>query len=304
MQTCTRQIQAYEALLREVVPKLDSQTAQHVEAIVNEVRPSLKSFLTPSDDAETEQHVVDRDQSFSGGKESTLPTAAGSANVARASSPGPASGTLDYTNEDFNRDEKVQAMGFVGEHSEVAWMYRLKQMLERTISLSPEGLDRHSLASVNYFVDETVVPVLDDLDITDRPRQALADHLADIYFEVVHSSFPIIGKMIFLKQLKSFYTAPFMRPGRRWLAILHLIFAIAAKYSHYLQDKTDDTPDDSLSYFSRAWKLSNNEISLLEHPNLQQVQVEGLTSFYLLLTGQVNRCVCLTLLDITLSPNH
>ncbi|PKY02984.1 putative C6 transcription factor [Aspergillus campestris IBT 28561] len=271
VQTCTHRIQTYQALLREIVPKLDSQTAQHVEGIVNE------------------KHVVDRDQSFAGVNDSTLPTAVSSTNVARASSPGPASGTLDYTNEDFNRDEKVQAMGFVGEHSEVAWMYRLKQMLERTIPVSPEALDRHSLASVNYFVDETDIPVLDDVDITDRPPQALADYLADIYFEVVHPSFPIIGKVIFLKQLNSFYTAPFMRPGKRWLAILHLIFAIAAKYSHYLQDETDDTPDGSLSYFSRAWKLSNNEISLLDHPNLQQVQVEGLTSFYLLLTGQVNR---------------
>ncbi|PLB39690.1 putative C6 transcription factor [Aspergillus candidus] len=271
VQTCTRQIQTYEALLREIVPKLDSQTAQHVEHMINE------------------KHLVDRDQVFSGSKDSNLPTAASSANVARASSPGPASGTLDYTNEDFNRDEKVQAMGFVGEHSEVAWMYRLKQMLERTIPVSPESLDRQSLASVNYFVDETGVPVLDDVDITDRPQQALADYLADIYFEVVHSSFPIIGKVTFLKQLNSFYTTPSLRPGRRWLAILHLIFAIAAKYSHYLQDETVDTPDDSLSYFSRAWKLSNNGISLLDHPNLQQVQVEGLTSFYLLLTGQVNR---------------
>lgn len=32
-----------------------------------------------------------------------------------------------------------------------------------------------------------------------------------------------------------------------------------------------------------------SDIALLDHPNLQQVQVEGLTSFYLLSVGQVNR---------------
>jgi hypothetical protein len=32
-----------------------------------------------------------------------------------------------------------------------------------------------------------------------------------------------------------------------------------------------------------------DNVALLDHPNLQQVQVEGLTAFYLLSTGQVNR---------------
>ncbi|KAA8649933.1 putative C6 transcription factor [Aspergillus tanneri] len=47
-------------------------------------------------------------------------------------------------------------------------------------------------------------------------------------------------------------------------------------------------PDDDRVYFSRAWKLNMSEVALLDHPNLQQVQVEGLTSFYLSSVGQVN----------------
>ena len=58
-----------------------------------------------------------------------------------------------------------------------------------------------------------------------------------------------------------------------------------------MQSDARDTPDDGPLYFSRAWKLSMSDVALLDHPNLQQVQVEGLTSFYLLSVGQVNRCV-------------
>lgn len=74
------------------------------------------------------------------------------------------------------------------------------------------------------------------------------------------------------------------------MAILNLIFALATRYSQLVQAGTEDLGIDHLVYFSRAWKLSMSDVALLDHPNLQQVQVEGLTSFYLLSVGQINRC--------------
>jgi hypothetical protein len=201
-------------------------------------------------------------------------------------------GALDYINEDFNRDEKIQAMGFVGEHSEIAWLYRLRRMIERSSPIAPsprESWDRQSLASVNFFLDDSDIPVIDNVDPMQRPSQTLADQLVDNYFSIIHPFFPIIGKVIFLRQYKSFYSTPFVRPGKRWLAVLNLIFAISTRYCHQLQPNSKDTPDDGPLYFSRAWKLSMSDVALLDHPNLQQVQVEGLTSFYLLSVGQVNR---------------
>lgn len=181
-------------------------------------------------------------------------------------------------------------MGFVGEHSEIAWMYRLKRLLERSNSASPrETWDRHSVSSVNFFLDDSDIPVIDDVDPSERPPITVADQLVDSYFQAVHPTFPIVGKLIFLAQYKSFYSAPHVRPGKRWLAILNLIFAIAAKHARHLYNDVENGTDESLVYFSRAWKLSMNDTALLEHPNLQQVQVEGLTSFYLMSIGQVNR---------------
>ncbi|GKZ64858.1 hypothetical protein AnigIFM50267_007012 [Aspergillus niger] len=271
----TTQVQVYEAVLREIAPKLDSQTAQYVERILHDQR---------------DDHEQLGGLHASSSSSSSSATKIADATLLGHPSPGSSLAALDYTNEDFNRDEKIQAMGFVGEHSEIAWMYRLKRLLERSNSASPrETWDRHSVSSVNFFLDDSDIPVIDDVDPSQRPPVAVADQLVDGYFHAVHPTFPIVGKMIFLAQYKSFYSAPHVRPGKRWLAILNLIFAVAAKHARHLYNDAGNGIDDSLVYFSRAWKLSMSDTALLEHPNLQQVQVEGLTSFYLMSIGQVNR---------------
>jgi hypothetical protein len=207
-----------------------------------------------------------------------------------ASTPVFSLGALDYTSEDFNRDEKIQAMGFVGEHSEIAWIYRLKRLLEQiSVGSKENDADRQSVASANFFLDDSDITVLDDIDLSQRPSQTVADQLVDEYFQVVHPSFPIIGKLVFLRQYRSFYSSPHVRPGKRWLAVLNLVFAIGARCCRYSQGADGGVTDDETLYFSRAWRLSMSDIALLDHPNLQQVQVEGLTSFYLLSVGQVNR---------------
>ncbi|KAH1753624.1 hypothetical protein KXV31_007513 [Aspergillus fumigatus] len=266
----TNQVQFYEALLRDIYPKLEPQSAQYVEQILKEQNP-------------------DKEQ-FSGQRTATPSPALRLSDAARVSSPIFSLGALDYTSEDFNRDEKIQAMGFVGEHSEIAWIYRLKRLLEQVSVGSKEiDTDRQSVASASFFLDDSDITVLDDIDLSQRPAQTVADQLVDEYFQVVHPSFPIIGKLVFLRQYRSFYSSPHVRPGKRWLAVLNLVFAIGARCSRYSQGDNGGVTDDETLYFSRAWRLSMSDIALLDHPNLQQVQVEGLTSFYLLSVGQVNR---------------
>lgn len=216
-------------------------------------------------------------------------------------------GAIDYVDEDYNRDEKVQALGFVGEHSEITWLFRLKRQLDKDnlAAATPDYLsskdawDRHSVTSVNFFLDDSHLLVTDDVDSLQKPPQEVADQLVDRYFQIVHPTFPIIGKATFWGQYRSFYSTPFLRPGKRWMAILNLIFALATRYSQLVQEGTKDLEVDHLVYFSRAWKLSMSNVALLDHPNLQQVQVEGLTSFYLLSVGQINRCAILLFLNMS-----
>ncbi|KAH3425615.1 hypothetical protein KXW39_008195, partial [Aspergillus fumigatus] len=246
----TNQVQFYEALLRDIYPKLEPQSAQYVEQILKEQNP-------------------DKEQ-FSGQRTATPSPALRLSDAARVSSPIFSLGALDYTSEDFNRDEKIQAMGFVGEHSEIAWIYRLKRLLEQVSVGSKEiDTDRQSVASASFFLDDSDITVLDDIDLSQRPAQTVADQLVDEYFQVVHPSFPIIGKLVFFETVQ----------------------VVLLQSSRTPREEGDNggVTDDETLYFSRAWRLSMSDIALLDHPNLQQVQVEGLTSFYLLSVGQVNR---------------
>ncbi|KAJ6089614.1 hypothetical protein N7467_004830 [Penicillium canescens] len=273
----TSQVNTLESLLRDIYPRLDVSTSQLVDQTLKEmssrtplpqtnpVAPSLPTLL-PS-----HTQPVNPSLSFT----DTSPTFP--------------FGIADYTEEDYNRDDKIQAMGFVGEHSEMAWLYRLKRDLDQDSS-SPikESPERPAISSVNYFQDDSDFSVLDSVDLTRWPPQHLADNLVDAYFHAVHPAFPIFGKATFLNQYRSFYSNPNSRPGKRWLALLNLVFAIATRHS-LLTDKLRPDQDDHQTFFARAWSLSIGTVALLDHPDLQQVQVEGLTAFYLLSIGQVNR---------------
>ncbi|KAJ6102973.1 hypothetical protein N7486_005400 [Penicillium sp. IBT 16267x] len=249
----TAQVETYEALLQDLYPRLDTPSARHVDQTLKEL-----SGLSMG-------HAFTQDTAF-------------------------ALGAIDYTEEDFNRDEKLQAMGFVGEHSEIAWLYRLKRDLDQDTKTSTNGRsDRPSISSVNYFQDDSNIPVLEAVDLRACPPPHVASQLIDGYFHTVHPTFPIIGMTTFLGQYTSFYTNPNVQPGKRWLAILNLIFAITARHSLLMGLPPQPGAESYLVYFTRAWRLGIDNMALLSHPNLQQVQVEGLAAFYLLSVGQVNR---------------
>ncbi|KAJ5703695.1 hypothetical protein N7493_011620 [Penicillium malachiteum] len=272
--TLKAQIQTYETVLREVYPRLDLSSAQYVDQTIGSqlVRPSNSPSIRSDSGAGMDHPLV----------------------------------TIDHTEEDFNRDGK-QALGFVGEHSEMIWLYRLKRDLDQDNTSSGENLDRPSISSLNYFQGNMQISVLDTIDVLGMPPQSVADRLVDAYFDLVHPAFPVIGKGIFLAQYRSLYSqstptptptptstststsTPPSRPGKRWMAVLNLIFAIAVKHLILVNDEPVGEIGNHLVYFTRAWRLSLGNVALLGYPNLQQVQVEGLTAFYLLSTGQVNR---------------
>ncbi|KAJ5340381.1 hypothetical protein N7541_009505 [Penicillium brevicompactum] len=198
-------------------------------------------------------------------------------------------GGVDYTEEELGCDEKLLTIGFVGEHSEIAWLYRLKRDLDEdnpTPIKEPLGCD--AISSVNYLQDNSEFLVLDHVDLARRPPQIVADRLVDAYFNAVHPAFPLIGKSLFLNQYQSFYSKPNSESSKRWLALLNLILAIAARHL-YLIDQPQPDREDHRTFFARAWRLSVGNVALLDHPDLQQVQVEGLAALYLLSVGQVNR---------------
>jgi hypothetical protein len=200
--------------------------------------------------------------------------------------------SADQTVEDYNGDSSLKAIGFVGEHSATTWLYRLKRWIAPTNMMPDNQFDQPtgpSLSSCTFFLDETAITLRNDPDTFAYPTQAVADELIDRYLQVAHPSFPIIGKEMFLGQCRSFYSNSARQPGNKWMALLNIVFAIAAKHSEVAGDQHQLDHNHHTVYFSRAWQLGMSDNVILEHPNLQQTQIEGLISLYLLSAGQVNR---------------
>ncbi|KKZ61555.1 hypothetical protein EMCG_03874 [[Emmonsia] crescens] len=214
----------------------------------------------------------------------------------------------DHAEEDFNRSERAQATGFMGQSSEISWMQRLQREAHHGSTIQyndpvnrSDGLrvvpesdisDTHkdtSTTSASYHLDHLGVSVSETVEPYAIPPRETANKLFNAYLVSVHPSFPIIGKAVFTSQYNLFYDRPSAKPGHKWLAILNMIFAIAAKYSLLIQAGEGVDDKDHLIYFTRAKALSMNGDAFFSHPDLQRVQVEGLVAFYFLATGQINR---------------
>lgn len=213
---------------------------------------------------------------------------------------------IDRVDEDHNRTEHSRATGFVGKSSEISWLQRLQREAEQrgrgqsgTLEVHPEededAKDGLSLHALNYHLDDLDISVPEPVQRYSMPPRHLADRLFDEYLKTVHPFFPIISKPLFRAQYQTFYEntsrSAAARPGDKWLAILNVIFAIAAKHGHLINASWRGAENDHLVYLARARSLSMNGEVLFSHPDLQQVQVEALIAFYLLASDQINRFV-------------
>ena len=204
------------------------------------------------------------------------------------------SGMTHQVEEDFNRCEGSRATGFVGKCSPINWMQELEKDFEQRLrpqsaSGGIQELENNvPLHAVNYHLDDLTILPPGPVDAHAMPPPELADQLFESYLTTVHPSFPIINRTLFRAQYRTFFDNG-ARPCDKWLAILNLIFAIGAHYAHLVHAPWRGDPGDHLVYLTRARVLSINSDDLFCHPDLQQVQVEGLTAFYLLSTHQINR---------------
>lgn len=173
----------------------------------------------------------------------------------------------------------------MGGHSEIHWLYRLRCDLERE-NPSQAAFKDPGVLSASYLRSDPALKVLDEVELLNRPNKDIADRLISTFFRKFHPYFPIIPKTVFIAQYRLFYSNENARPRKQWLALLNLVFALAERHLSFVEDQ-----DDCLPFFSRSWRLCMDQTSLREHPNLQQVQIEALSAFYLLSSGEINRLV-------------
>ncbi|KAF9894766.1 hypothetical protein FE257_006656 [Aspergillus nanangensis] len=216
-----------------------------------------------------------------------------------SSSPELSSVGADYVEEDYNRTKRLQAFGFVGGHSELSWMKDLRRDIDKSTSRaqsesseSKAALEYKTsglLTSVSYFLDDNELFLDEEVVLYHRPPRHVADKLVNLYFHTVHPSFPIIGKLPFMQQYVLYYSTPNLHPPDKWLAILNLVFALGAKYAKLTTEPWVDALNTPLEYFTRSHRFGFAHDGPFDHPSLQQVQVEGLATFFLMTIGHINR---------------
>lgn len=196
---------------------------------------------------------------------------------------------VDEMDNDINISESSRAAGHIGKSSEISWMHRLQKEAEQ---LGPEedSIAHRKLTQneMNYHLDDLDIGISEPVQMYWVPPRPLADKLVETYLWVAHPYLPIINRPLFLDQYTKFFDS-FVIPGDKWMAILNIIFAIASNYAQAAELDWCEGPREHIFYLTRARMLSMSGDDLFRHPDLQQVQLEGLVAFYLTTTDQIHR---------------
>ena len=315
----TEKVASYEKLLQELQHRVGEDDVELIRSVLEKVgfsppytgrcvdapQETLYDGEGPALDSVTVPSIEEKPDEDLSGAESDASADAGS------------TGALDRTDEDFTR-ETARGTGFMGKNSEITWLQRLGQENkygdqppqegtragQNTTNVSSSDSKRHpgdtsvpfaeadqglSVTDMTYHLDDFSIITYEAVDPYECPPPETCQHLFKVYMTRVHPTFPIVGKVNLQSQFQKFVTGQVQRPPEKWLAIVNLIFAIGAKYSHLVQADWAGDERDHLIYFNRARLLGVSAESMFQHPDLQYIQILGLISFYLLCTGQINR---------------
>lgn len=225
-----------------------------------------------------------------------------------SSSPSSSRGSFDALDdiaEDLNQTQESRATGFLGKNSDAAWMRSLASEADKVYGETPsrglaerrrgdssplEKIHNHTIASQSYHDDQGEIFSSGSVHPYALPPKYVADKFYDKYLESVNASFPVIRESLFTQQYQKVFADKHVRPARKWLAILNMIFAIGSRYCSLTGQDIPGSFDDK-EFFGRATALGIGDDVLYSHADLQQVQLETLIAFYFLASSQINRQV-------------
>lgn len=212
---------------------------------------------------------------------------------------------LDYLDEDLLRTRESRQTGYVGQNSEVQWLRSVQRQSQNeygephNLPYGPPGSSeqdvdersralhqrRHEVGSAppRHVTDATFYLDSDNIDLDivvnpyELPDPKIAEQLLECYMNTIHSSFPVIPQRFEDQARRFLFSVQQNRAFRvpdRWRALLNLVFAIGARYSHLIGTKWQGPERDHLVYMTRASQLLglNDNIALTSGPDLQLVQ--------------------------------
>lgn len=216
--------------------------------------------------------------------------------------------SLDLLDENLHVNPRSLATGFVGKNSEVQWLRTLLTQDHYRDDLSRQASDAQGaftsgamgdqVSSLSFYLDgEFDRDFFNDQwgDPYALPPLEIAQQFVRNYMDTVHDSFPILHRKVFEDRVDKLYSSGLGHPtlqrvDPKWGAILNLVFAIGARYSHLAEKPRFEADDrDHLIYQSKARYFGWNSSTLSQHPDLPQIQIAGMLAFYYLSVGQVSR---------------
>jgi hypothetical protein len=223
--------------------------------------------------------------------------------------------------EEGGEQPDVVEAGFLGQISEMQWLQSLRNRVQAvetvlvgpgdnatqlsqppspTFDASPTSISatplQQPISLTNYYLDDEGIKLTNCGNPFELPPEQTAALLFQCYTQTVQSSFPILPVTI-EHQLHQYYTL--VRNGQtihcpeKWFALVNLVFAIGAKFSHLIQADWRADELDHVIYLSRAFQLlsMNDTIVVLSTPDLLTTQAAGLFAVYYMTVGHVNRYV-------------
>jgi hypothetical protein len=297
----TNQAQALTTLLIEVSSQLDAEGKKKVEDLLASFEDDtpLPTSQGKRPRQESPSHHDDDDDGKS-------PTSADGGEAHVTASVGSIE-DLDFIQEDLLQSEEASSTGFMGRNSQVQWLralevrvkdpedepsnmptgppgpsadafnQRAKALHERQENTEQKSAEQGYFTDFNFYLDKTDI----DIDVGDPqiiPSADTAETLFNYYKAAVHSPFWILDDD-FEAQLQSFYTKPQIEVTlpvcSKWKAIMNLVFAIGARYSHLIAAEWQADDRDHLVYMWRAvhlLELSTMD-ALFSQPDQSLIQV-------------------------------
>lgn len=248
------------------------------------------------------------------GKRNRKPSASGSSNTndptkkhgeAHVTASVGSNEDLDFLDEDLLRTRESRETGYVGQNSEVQWLRSVQRQSQNNegepsgLPYGPPGTGKRAdnarskalhqrreeggFAPIRHVTDATFYLDSDNIELDivvnpyELPDPEIAEQLLHCYMSTVHSTFPIVPRT-FEDQVRRFISSlkqnrAFQVPDR-WRALMNLIFAIGAKYSHLTSTEWQGDERDHLVYMTRASQLlgMNSTIMFISAPDLLLVQ--------------------------------
>ncbi|KAK5936744.1 hypothetical protein PMZ80_011007 [Knufia obscura] len=300
----------YERVLRELSSRVGEADAD-----------MIKNVLVKADQPDADDSIADS-TAILGVEPDTISELSGEENELASGRAG-STGAVDRTEEDFTR-EGAKTTGYMGKNSDVTWMQRLRQEnkygegraaqdpnQERLYEISGPSFRTHmnqnmsnvapseehegfTIEESSYHLNDLSIFAYDAVAPYEMPTNEHARMLFHTYMQRVHHSFPIVGRVNLHNQFfKLMSKNGSQQASRKWLAIINIIFAIAAKYSHLIQAEWAGDERDHVIYFTRARMLAITDETIFNHPDLQMIQILGLMSYYLMAVDQTHRAWCL-----------